>query len=847
MHDADRTWPRPVRRGLLAAVAAILLAVCPAQALGARQILILNSYHPGYKWSDDALHALETRLHQFDPECVIRTEHLDTKRNLDPGYLESLPECLERKYSFLHPDLIVAADEPAFGLMLEHGERIFGGIPTVFCGVNTMLLPPLPPWMTGVMEHVDLPSTLRLMRRLQPGLQEVAAIVDRTTTGQAILEELRSVMPGDLRLRVLDDLPLPDLAREVAALGPDTGLLFLIYFSDGQGNFYEPAEAVSAVSKASRRPVFGAWNFLMGHGLFGGYLTSGFAQGRIAGEMASRILSGESPAALPVASEDVVNLEVDVREMERFGITPAQLPEEARFFHAGRRTGHDILVLHSYNAGFRWTDDILRGVTESLDGVPGGTELHVEYMDTKRHPEPEFTYLNYLLLKEKYRFTSFSAVLTSDDNAFNFARQYRKALFPGVPIVFCGVNYLSEPGALAAEDITGVLESYDIAGTVRAAARLVPSARRLYVINDATPTGLGNLQRFEEVRHQLPAHLQVEMLQNLSMTRLLERLPTLPHDGVILLMSMNRDRDGNNFTYAESCAKIVEASPVPVFAFWDFYLGSGTVGGMVTSGYHQGLAAGALSRDILSGRSARDLPVVVESPNTLTFDARVMERFGIDRRLLPPGATLINDDSDSARYARAVWTIVILMVLIALLLAAFLYFYRWQRRKRRILENSVRVDPLTGAFTRGAFDSEIQRLVKDSTERAERFMLCYVDVDKLKQVNDTFGHLHGDTYLKEVVAVLRSCVRASDEIYRMGGDEFVLLFPGCGPSEVRRVWNLVDERIASINRAGSLPYAMGITHGCVAFDPDSPMDVAALLRLADQSMYTRKHATPSRP
>lgn len=815
--------------------------------MGARQVLVLNSYHPGYKWSDDMQHALETRLHQFDPEIVIRTEHMDTKRNLDRAFIDDFPGCLRRKYATLRPDLIVAMDESAFDLMRERGEEIFGRVPTVFCGVNTRPLPPIPPWMTGVQESIDLAGTLKLMRSLQPDLREVAVVADRTPTGQAILSEMRNVFPADLSLRILEDRPLPELKREIAALGPGTGLLFLVYFSDRDGNVYEPAEAMAAISGASPVPVFGAWNFSMGYGLFGGYLAGGFSQGRIAGELSARILAGEDPARMPVHIDNVASLEVDVRQMERFGISTIQLPEETKFFNAGAGSRRDVLVLHSYNVGFRWTDDILRGITERLAGAPGGAELHVEYMDTKRHPEPEFTYLNYLLLREKYRFTKFAAVLTSDDNAFNFARQYRNNLFPGAPIVFCGVNYLERPQAMAAENITGVLESYDIVGTVQAATRMVPGARRLYVINDATPTGIGNVRRFEEIRHLLPARLQVEMLQNMSMTRLLERLPGLPPDSVILLMSMNRDRDGNTFTYDESCAKIVAASPVPVFSFWDFYLGAGTVGGVVTSGYHQGLAAGALARDILAGRNARDLPVIVESPNTPVFDAAVMARFGLDRAHLPQGADLINDDAESARYALAVRTIVALLTLILLLLIGFLCFYRWQRRKRSILERFVRIDPLTGAFTRGAFETELPRLLAAASERREHFTLCFVDVDKLKQVNDTFGHLHGDTYLKEVVAVLRSCVRSSDDIYRIGGDEFVLVIPGCGQQEAQRVWALVDERIAHINKEGRLPYAVGITYGCASFDPESPQDLATLLRQADQSMYRRKSAPPAKP
>ena len=812
----------------------------PQPALAARQVLVLNSYHPGYRWADDLLHALEATLYSFDPETVIRVEHLDTKLNADPQYIRSIPDCLRRKYAFFRPDLVVAFDDSAFNVMLRHGESIFKGVPTVFCGVNASPLPPLPPWMTGVREYVDLQSTLKLMRSLQPDMRELVVVSDRTETGQTILDDLLPIAPRDLKLRVLDDLPLEELEKEVAALGPGSGLLFLIYFRDREGRVYEHGEAVAALSRVSPVPVFGAWNFLLGHGLFGGFLTSGYAQGRIAGEMGIRILSGEKPSDIPVTMDNVVNLEIDVQQMERFDIAPVQLPAETHFFNSGAGSRRDILILHSYNSGFKWTDDIMRGMTESLGEATRDVELHVEWMDTKRHPHPEFTFLNYQLLREKYRFTDFSVVLTSDDNAFNFARQNRKGLFRNAPIVFCGVNFLDDPKTMAAEDITGVLESYDIAATVQAAARLVPEARRLYVINDATPTGLGNLRRFKEIRDRLPKSLDVEMLQNMSMTRLLQRLPDLPPDSIVLLMSMNRDRDGNAFTYAESCEMIVGACPVPVFSFWDFYLGSGTVGGMVTSGYHQGLAAGAMARDILEGGSARDHEVVTKSPNAFMFDATVLDRFGLDRSRLPQGAVLINDVKDSGSYDRAMRIVFVLTGLIVALLASFAFFYRLQRRKRKLLELRARTDPLTGACTRDAFERETGSLIEKAAERGERFMLCYLDVDKLKHVNDTHGHHHGDAYLQSVVAALRSSMRTSDEIYRVGGDEFVLIFPGCGPEEVRRIWDKAQERIDAQNSEGTHPFLMSFTYGCAPFDPAAPLDLDSLLRAADESMYTRK-------
>lgn len=823
----------------------LILALCPASALAANQVFILNSYHPDYKWSADILHGLEATLHQYDPEVLIHVEHMDTKRNLNPVYIQNLPKFMELKYAFLRPDLVIAVDESAFSFMLEHGERIFPDTPVVFCGVNTNPLPSLPKNMTGVREYADLSTNLKLMRRLQPQMRELIVIADKTATGVAAVAELRKAVPPDLSLQVLEDAPLPELVEQVKGISPQTGLLFLLYFQDRDGQVYKATEAISAISGASPVPVFGVWNFLMGHGLFGGYLTNGYEQGRVAGDMAGQILSGKKPADLPVTYDDEIQLEVDMQQMERFGITPDRLPLDTRFFNAKSETEHEVLILHSYHTGFKWTDDLQTGIRESLGTDASNLEMHVEYMDTKRHPEPEFTYLNYTVLREKYRSANFSVVLTSDDNAFNFARQYRQTLFNNAPIVFSGVNYLADPASLSAQGITGVLESYDIVGTVQAAARLLPKATKLYVVNDSTLTGLGNHNRFEEVRHLLPDRLDIELLENMSMTRLLERLPSLPPESFILLMSFNQDRDGNTYSYEESCRKIVDVSPVPVFSFWDFYLGSGSVGGMVTSGRHQGLAAGKLARSILDGQKAEDLPIITISPNAFIFDAAAMEKHGLDFSLLPKGAALINDDSDSFRYTRAVWTITALILIIALLLFIFIFFYRYQHHKRRDLEHSVRIDPLTGANTRSAFDSEMPLRLKSAAEKNETFMFCYVDVDKLKQVNDTYGHLHGDTYLKEAVSIIRDCVRASDEIYRVGGDEFVLIFPGCGPEEVQRIWGQVQANIDAINSSGKIPYTMGLTHGCTVFSPQEPQDVTTLLKKADQSMYSRKHILTS--
>jgi diguanylate cyclase (GGDEF)-like protein len=84
-------------------------------------------------------------------------------------------------------------------------------------------------------------------------------------------------------------------------------------------------------------------------------------------------------------------------------------------------------------------------------------------------------------------------------------------------------------------------------------------------------------------------------------------------------------------------------------------------------------------------------------------------------------------------------------------------------------------------------------------------------------------------------------MRSSDEIYRIGGDEFVLVFPGCGPEEVGWIWDKAQERIDALNSESTHPFSLSFTYGCAPFDPESPTDLDSLMREADQSMYRRKN------
>jgi diguanylate cyclase (GGDEF)-like protein len=154
------------------------------------------------------------------------------------------------------------------------------------------------------------------------------------------------------------------------------------------------------------------------------------------------------------------------------------------------------------------------------------------------------------------------------------------------------------------------------------------------------------------------------------------------------------------------------------------------------------------------------------------------------------------------------------------------------------------LDQLTGAHNRHAFEQLVPAILDEARARRRTISLMYFDIDDFKQYNDSFGHVAGDEVLRETVAVLQQSIRNGDLVFRMGGDEFVVLF--CDPNPPRHGGSGVPENIKEIAERcrsavrrmqvpmldASGPGPVTISAGCALFPWDSS-DAKALLDLAD--------------
>ena len=340
-----------------------------------------------------------------------------------------------------------------------------------------------------------------------------------------------------------------------------------------------------------------------------------------------------------------------------------------------------ILLLASYHAGFAWDDGIKQAVTDVLNPVENNLELHFEYMDTKRIEDARYVAMLHDLYRHKYRAAQPSLIIASDNFAFDFLRSYRDELFPGVPVVFCGVNFYRDEMLKGQHLFTGAAEEVDAARTLDLILKLHPGTRELFVLNDHDISGnawAGSIR--EQITGRHPG-LKITYAGKLSEDEAIDAVRALPPTTAVLLGIFLRDRLGAYVSAPHFGRKLAAASRVPIYGLLDLYMGYGIVGGEIIDGYHQGEVAARIAQRVLNGEPADSIPVMKRGMTRTMFDYNQMHRFGISEADLPANSTLLNrPHSFYDEHRLAIWLVVIFVVAESVLVF-FLVANRMARRK----------------------------------------------------------------------------------------------------------------------------------------------------------------------
>ncbi|MFZ4857769.1 MAG: PAS domain S-box protein [Desulfuromonadaceae bacterium] len=325
-----------LRYGLFSAIVTGFLMVgafdLHAEPGSSKKILLLNSYHAGYKGSDDIVLGFKETLRRSFPNAETVIEYLDSKHFIGPEFDSRVLDTLTFKYRKQPYDLIVSTDDYAFNTLEPHRDRLFGQTPVVFCGTNNFDRERIKnrPDFIGVDESPSFTETLELMFSLHPGTRKIIAIHDDSVTGQLNSADFRkraSHFETRATFTYLSGKKLEELLHEVGRLTPGTLVVYFASFiPDNTGKRLSSIAALQMISKASTVPIYGGWEFNLGHGIVGGRLINLREHGKAAADLAVKVLQGQSPSSLAPLQLSPNRFMFDYAELKRFAISESGLP-----------------------------------------------------------------------------------------------------------------------------------------------------------------------------------------------------------------------------------------------------------------------------------------------------------------------------------------------------------------------------------------------------------------------------------------------------------------------------------------------------------------------------------------
>ena len=152
------------------------------------------------------------------------------------------------------------------------------------------------------------------------------------------------------------------------------------------------------------------------------------------------------------------------------------------------------------------------------------------------------------------------------------------------------------------------------------------------------------------------------------------------------------------------------------------------------------------------------------------------------------------------------------------------------------------MDNVTGVLNRRAGLNILETTLYEAARERENFIICFADIDDFKKVNDTVGHNQGDKLLKNIGNILRMNIRKADTVFRIGGDEFVIIFPNTKLEEAKTICSRICVRVDELKENNFSDYTIGLSCGFSEYNSNNKISTGDLIRLADEGMYVSKRA-----
>ena len=347
-----------------------------------------------------------------------------------------------------------------------------------------------------------------------------------------------------------------------------------------------------------------------------------------------------------------------------------------------------MLMLHAFNYTFPATTLIADGARKRLlERSPQPLEIDADFLDLARNTDAEYEFRMAMFLRTKYEKRPPDLVITLGSVALPFIVRHRDGFAPNAPVVFTSVSPQNYGALRLPPNITGIISEFDLDKTLALAERLQPEASRLFVI-----AGSGEVDRrwqstARKTIEDRKRKFEVTYLFERSYANLVEEVSKIPRDSIVMLLTVFADSEGNAFVPAQLASPLSAASPAPVYAPYDTYIGNGIVGGFVETFESVGVRAADMALQILAGKDPASIVPEINPGQTYRVDHRALARWGLQESKLPPDtAVLFKEPTIWSEHRGAVVAAIVIVGLQSLIVGALLV----QRRRRLRAENLLR-------------------------------------------------------------------------------------------------------------------------------------------------------------
>jgi signal transduction histidine kinase len=309
-------------------------------------------------------------------------------------------------------------------------------------------------------------------------------------------------------------------------------------------------------------------------------------------------------------------------------------------------------------------------------------EVYREAMDLSRFNSSSYKALLRDFLHTKYADKKIDAAVAIMAPAFEFLLANGDLIFPGTPIVFCGLDKRQLGTGPLPPNVYGVLIEREFAPTLGLALRLHPRTENVVVVSGSSEFDAILLSDAQEEFRPYEERVSFTYLSELPLKQVLERVSQLSPRSIVLYITMFRDGVGQPFVPHDVVERVSRVASVPVYGFLDQYLGRGIVGGSLYSSSTVGVETAKMALLLLNGVTPPQKFVEVVS-NKIAFDWRQMQRWGISENSLPPGSEI--DFREITVWQRYQWQIAF-VVAVMLVQAGLISLLLFEHRRRQLAE-----------------------------------------------------------------------------------------------------------------------------------------------------------------